>query len=244
MKKLTVLSVFLLSVVSLLAGQMTAEEVIAKYLKAIGGEKNLKAVKSVMMQGTTFAQGMSLQMRTYVVLPKKAYFEVLMGDMVISSGGTNGVDAWQQSPMGTFYLEGDLKEKIMKQAELFHLLDYKKQGIRVAYVGEELAKGKKAHRILAVTEKTDTISYWFDAETCYLIKAASPAGVKEMLQYKKVGDVVFSHKIKTAAPEGELVITFDSIAVNIEMSDSLFIMPKNAKPMPDLSKPAVESKGK
>jgi hypothetical protein len=49
--------------------------------------------------------------------------------------------------------------------------------------------------------------------------------------------LVFSYKIQAEGPEGEVMISLDSIALNVPVPDSLFIMPADAVPLPDELQP-------
>lgn len=219
------------------AAEPSAESVVADYLASIGGEKNLQQVKSLVLTGTTYTQSLPLAVRLFIKPPDRAYNELLMEGQVFSSGGTDGESAWQSTPLGTFYLEGDLKESAQQQADFFPLLDYRKQGLTLSYTGEAFVKGKRTHKVMVVTPEADTSFCYFDAAKHYLLKQESSTGVVVFSKYRPVGDLTIFHKLNTDGPDGELLITFDSIAVNVPVPDSLFVMPADAEPLPDKFKP-------
>ncbi|MFH2056742.1 MAG: hypothetical protein ABIJ61_12350 [bacterium] len=217
--------------------QPTAESVIAAYFESIGGEENLLRVKSLFLSGTTYTQSLPLEVRLYIKPPNKAYNELLMEGQIFSSGGTDGNNAWQSTPLGTFFLDGDLKLSAQQQADFFPLLDYRKRGMKLTYLGETFVKGKKSHKIQVVTAEADTSFCYFDDKDHFLLKQESRTGSVLFSKYRPVGNLVIFHKLNTEGAEGELLITFDSIAVNIPIPDSLFVMPADAEPLPEKFKP-------
>ncbi len=240
MKKIFVI-LFLLPIFLAFAGQSDkkADQIVDKYVSAIGGADRLNGVTSVVMYGTMFAQGLPLDMKMSVVPPDKAYLELSVSGMAFGGGGTDGTNAWQKTPIGTFYLTDNLKDAATKQGDVFPLLDYKKRGIEVTFVGDALVKGKDALKVRAVSG-SDTTYHYFDANSYYLLKSESNAGSLEMSQYKPVGDIVMSHKLSGHSAEGDMTIDYDSIFVNVPVPDSLFVMPADAKPLPKSMEPGSQ----
>jgi len=228
------------------AGDMTADELIAKHVAAIGGEKALKAVESVYLEGKMFMQGAQLDTRAYIIPPNKGFMEILMNGAVVGGAASNGKEAWQTQMGQTFYLEGEMKEKIESQMMLFPLLDYKDRSCTVEYQGEEMVKGKNAYKLVYATPTGDTTQYYFDTESFYIVKESAADAASNLSDYKKVGDVLFAHKITTASQQGRVMITYDSVATNVTIPDSLFVMPADAKPLPKMPgmPPAEEKEGK
>jgi hypothetical protein len=64
-----------------------------------------------------------------------------------------------------------------------------------------------------------------------------------MSEHRKVGDIVFTHKVTGQGFEGEMMMTFDSIQVNVPVPDSLFVMPADARPLPQSLAPAAGESG-
>ena len=147
MRKLLIALVLLACAAYAAAGEMTADDLLAKHSKAIGGEKNIRAAKSIYMQGSYTMRGMPLQMKVYMRPPDKGYMEFSMNKMIVGSGGSNGKDAWQTQMGQTYYLEGEAQKGMTRQMDLFPLLDYQKKGGKAKYAGEAKVEGKKAHKL-------------------------------------------------------------------------------------------------
>ena len=150
MKKICalLLAMFVLSAVPVMA-EMTADEIIAKHLEASGGEAAMRGVKSIVMKGSMFMQGMPLDIQMFMVPPTKSFIKVSMNNMMVGGGGTNGTEAWasqvdQTMAMHTYQLTGEEKDEADKQSDQFIFLDYKKKGATVKNLGEDVVKGAKA----------------------------------------------------------------------------------------------------
>ena len=103
MKKFLVLLVLFAAAAYAVAGEMTVDDLLAKHLKAIGGEKNVRAVESFYMQGTFLMQGMPLRLKVHLIPPDKGHMELSMNNVVMGNGGTNGKEAWQTQMGETYY---------------------------------------------------------------------------------------------------------------------------------------------
>lgn len=233
-KLFTTAVLLLVLTASLAAAEMTADGLIAKYFAACGGEQSLRALKSMTMQGTMFTQGMSLGMKIQYVLPNKSFTEILMNGVPMQIIGANGKDAWMKGPMGTFYMTGEEKKQALRQADVFPLLNYKKNGAKVKYIGEDLVKGAKAYKLEYVAADMDTVTYYFDATTFQALKQKHGDATVTLSDYKKVGAVVMPFKINIQSAQQQLAMNIDTIAVDAIVPDSLFIMPKDAKPLDSL----------
>jgi len=241
MKKLLVTFLIAALSASAFAADMTADDLIAKYITAMGGEDNIRATKSMFLKGSMFMGGTALEMKMWVVPPDKSYSEVSMNNMVMGGGGCNAEDAWATQMGQTFYLEGDMKESARQQADMFPLLDHKKKDFKVKYAGEATVKGEPAQKMEFVSAKGDTSFYFFDANTFYLVKKEDKGSTTSFSKFEKVGNLMWPHKLTVSSLQGQQMITFDSIAVNIEVADSLFVMPEGAQPVPGMHTPPADS---
>jgi len=220
---------------SLIAAEMTADGLITKYLTACGGEQNLRAMKSMTMKGTMFAQGQNLEMKVSYVIPGKSHVEMGMGGIPMQTITTNGKDAWMKHPMvGNVYLSGEEKADAMRQANLFPLLDYKKSGAKVKYLGEDMVKGAKAYKLEFVGADNDTVVYSLDATTFLTVKEKSNRATVISSDYRKVANIMIPYKINVQSGTQSMMMSIDSVTINATVPDSLFVMPKDAKSLDSL----------
>jgi hypothetical protein len=233
-KMMLAATLLMILVASLIAAEMTADDLIAKYFAATGGEQSFRALKSMTTKGSIFMQGQSADVKVSYVVPGKSYMEVSMGGMPVSIVATNSKDAWVKNPMGTYFMTGADKASAVRQADLFPLLDYKKSGAKVKYLGEDMVKGAKAYKLEYVSATKDTVIYFFDATTFFTVKEKRNDATVMMSDYKKAGSIMMPYKVNIQAAAQAMMITIDTVTINAPVPESLFVMPKDAKSMDSL----------
>lgn len=217
---------------SLFAAEMTADDLIANYLTACGGE-SFRALKSMTMKGTIYVESQALDVKVSYTAPDKMYMENSMNGTVMQATATNGKDAWVKNPMGVFFMSGEDKVSAMRLANRFPLFDYGKSGAKVRYLGEDKVKGAKAYKLEYVGANNDTVIYFFDATTYLIVKEKYNDATVMMSKYKKVGDLIFPYNLNIKQAES-IMIEFDTIAINVAIPGGLFVMPRDARSLDSL----------
>jgi len=172
---------------------MTADDVMKKYIAAIGGEKALSAVKDekVVMEGSL--QGMTLKMTSLKKVGK-------VKEVVDANGATvqkmvfDGTKGYQEVQGQKQNLEGDDLTDAQEKADLLADLHPEKYGIKRTLMGIEQVNGKDAYKVEAAKGDDKSIEY-YEAATGYLVKkvetAQMPDGssislATEMSDYKEI----------------------------------------------------------
>ena len=242
LKTFRLLPIALLLIAGSLFGQ-TADELVQKFIEAEGGYKALKAIKTLKMEGKVITQqGMEFPWVIYIKRPLKIRMEsTVQGQTMVQA--FDGKTGWWIVPfMGStepqLMPEEQLKD-IKEQADIDGpLVDYKKKGNKVEYLGKEEVEGTDAYK-LKVTLKDGEIRYvYLDAEYYLPIKAVTKRKRQDteitvetyMGDYKKVAGVLMPHSLESKM-NGKTVsqITIEKITPNIAIDDSLFAMPKKAE---------------
>jgi outer membrane lipoprotein-sorting protein len=233
------------------AHAQTADELVAKNLKANGGIDALKAVQGMKITGRVTLPaaggggGMEIPMTIVTKRPNRFRQESeFNGQKIVVA--FDGTKAWMINPMlgqaGVMPIEGDRLEVVKQQADLDGpLVDYKTKGTTIEVQGLETIDGKQAHK-LKVTPKTGrSITLYLDAETGLEAKtvmqapadAAGPGAPAATLEsvfsnYQKVGSLTMPHTIQQKANGQVLQINIDKIELSPAADDSLFAMPSGA----------------
>jgi zinc protease len=97
---------------------MTAEKVIASYVTAIGGAKNLKKVKDVTIKMSATVQGMTIEGLTYRKAPDKFYSSISMGPNVLQKQVFDGTRGKMSGMGGSQEITGDDLKQLKYQATL------------------------------------------------------------------------------------------------------------------------------
>jgi hypothetical protein len=154
----------------------TADEVIQKYITAVGGADAWKKVKSVRMIGAVNYNGTELPV-TVTFLTKKAM------RAEYSMNGMTGYDivtdkeGWTFNPfMGQKEAQAKTAEEVKEnqdQLDQMPLLDYKTKGHKVVYIGKDDIAGNACYKLqlTLATGKEETL--YFDAKSYYQVRAVS-----------------------------------------------------------------------
>jgi outer membrane lipoprotein-sorting protein len=237
-----------LAVVALIAAPAQAQdldEVLNNYYEAIGGLEAWQSVQSMKMTGKMMMGGMGIEAPFTVMAkrPNMARIEfVFQGITGIQA--YDGETAWQVMPFtgntDPEEVPDDQAEDLWETADVDGpLVGWEESGHTVELLGMEETEGTQAYK-LKVTLNTGSVQYYYlDSEYFVPIRME---GVREVQgrtvefetivsDYKEVGGLMIAHSIEArpkGAPAGQAV-TIDLVELDIEMADSLFVMPEKSE---------------
>lgn len=170
MKKLTALFVLLFIAVTFSAKADKIDDIIAKNIKAHGGEKAMKEMKSSYVEMEMNMMGMAMPMKSWMKGTDKMRVEVsVMGQNTITV--QNGKKMWVKAGGKT----KELTPEEMAAQETQNLtsnpvannilLDYKANGFVANYKGTENIEGKTCDVIELVQDTTLTMYWYIDQAT-------------------------------------------------------------------------------
>ncbi len=213
---------------------MNADNLISKYENAIGGKENIGKINTLNAVSTAELSVNGQVVPGEVVSQKKApnkLYNVSDFGIFKSEIWVNGIGAWSsQSGQPSVAQEGEAKEKMMFEAEMFSVLALKKHG----YTLEVLGKQDK-YILMSAKSKSGTVStYYFDKDNFLLIKLEfsieGPNGVKEIWSivsedYADYQGVKLPKVQKTISPSFIIKI-MTNYEVNREIDDAVFMPQK------------------
>jgi outer membrane lipoprotein-sorting protein len=238
------------------ASAQTADELVAKNLKAKGGLDNLKAVQGMKITGRLTLPGagggggMEIPMTIVTKRPNRFRQESeFQGNKIVAA--FDGTKAWMINPMTgqstPQQITGDRLEMVKQQADLDGpLVDYKTKGTTIEVQGVETVDGKQVHKLKVTPKSGRAVTLYLDAETGLEAKtvmeapadAAGPGAPAATLEtvfsnYQTVGGgLIMAHTIQQKANGQVMQINIDKIEVSPGVDDSLFAMPSAAPPAP------------
>jgi outer membrane lipoprotein-sorting protein len=221
----------------------TADELIAKNIKAKGGMDKIKAMKSLRATGR---MALSPEMEAPFVMVLKRPNQMRMEFTLQGMTGVQAYDgktAWAVMPfMGKKDPEAMAPEdaKMVEEQSDFDgpLVDYKAKGNVVELAGREQVEGVNAYK-LKITRKDGEIRYlYLDPEAYLEIASDATRNVHgtEMEIYSTIGDykdvngVMLAHSIESG-PKGSTMkqkMTVDKYEVNVDAPATSFVMPATA----------------
>jgi hypothetical protein len=158
----------------------TADEVINKYIDAMGGKDKLNSIKTLYMEGVTVMQnGNEIDAKIYREQNKLSRREISFG-MGSTVSIVTDKEGWFSNPRNGGAFEAIPAERLTaQQAELDirgALVDYAAKGSAVELLGKEKVGDKDAYKIKLTPKTGNEIIYYIDANTYYLIRETRKGG--------------------------------------------------------------------
>jgi outer membrane lipoprotein-sorting protein len=178
MKKIALLLCLSVSVFSLNA--QTADEIINKYIDAMGGKDKLLSIKSIYMEGTSVMQnGTEISQKSWKV-DGKLFRQEINSAMFNFAMVVTDKEGWRQNPRAGGAFEPMTAEQVanmqvqMDCAGAF--VDYATKGHKVELIGKEDIEGTPVYKIKITYKSGNEANYYFDASTYYILRMGAKGG--------------------------------------------------------------------
>lgn len=232
------LIVLLLAAASAAAADLTADQVIEKYIASTGGYAKIKAVQGMRWTGIYSAGEAPIP---FVILRKRPNFyrwdRDIKGQAVVLS--YDGQTAWWINPFTDQLkpaLMPEVDAKNLRGEAVFEdeLIDYKLKGNRVELLGFDDVDGQQAYK-LKVTRKDGAVErYYINADNFLKIEQSFvfTANNKEFelftyyQDFKAVNGVLFPYHIERDFAGQHRVIDIKAIEINPRLDEAAFHMPR------------------
>jgi outer membrane lipoprotein-sorting protein len=245
MKKTILLCVAVLLAMSSSFAQ-TADEVIEKYLTAVGGKEKLAAIKTVKMTGKGKQQGMEFPLIMHQKAPNKQKQTINFQGKEIVISSFDGKEMWTTNFMNMKpeKSEAEDSENAALDEDIPDLFyEYQKKGYKIELEGEESIEGTDCYRIkltkkpIKVDGKTEenVSQYYFDKENGVMIlmkmtgKKGPSKGVtidSYFSDYQEVNGLVMPYTISQKVNGQEVFsINIEKIEFNVAIDDKEFGFP-------------------
>ncbi|MEJ8758394.1 insulinase family protein [Pontibacter sp. H259] len=220
------------SAAAALPADVTAEKVLANYIKAIGGKANIDKVKDITVTSNATIQGMPLVITQQQKGTDKFAALVSMNNNPLQRVIINGSKGKMEAPMQGVNKDMSAEELATQKLEsdMFAHLRYDKLGIKTKVTGLEDVDGKEAYVVEATQANGQKTLHYFDKNTGLLLKDVksmqSPQGVltqtKNYSNYKEVNGIKLPHTVETSVGPQVIKADVKSVEVNKGISDDTF----------------------
>jgi hypothetical protein len=218
----------------------TADSIIARYLRTIGGLDHIQAVTTLRRVGRIIGGG---GFEAAVVeehkRPNKVRedFTILGMTQVTAYDGQNG---WRISPFqgkkDAEALGEDELRGIVEDADFDEpLVNWQQKGNKVEYTGPDQFEGTDVYKIKATLPNGDSYTYFLDTDYCVPIKVEVRRTIRGAEQsyetvlgnYKAVNGwfLPFSFESRAIGGSEGSKVALDSIEANVPIDDSRFARP-------------------
>src|ERR1051325_2217003 len=218
----------------------TAEEIIGKYIKAVGGMQRIDAVKTLRRTGKfTGGGGFEAEVLQENKRPAMVREEFIIQGMsgINAYDGKNG---WKIDPFGgkkdPEALGEDEMKCIVEDADFDGaLVNYQQKGIKVEYAGTEPVEGTDAYNLKLTMPDGEIRHYYLDTEYYVPIKYEVQRTVRGAQRefeivfgdYKSVNGWYLPFSIETGrkGSQNRSKVTYGKIEANVALANARFVMP-------------------
>jgi len=175
---------FLLSAIILFCASgvmsQTVDEVINKYVEAIGGKDKLNALQSIYMETVSVMQnGNEMTAKMWKVNGKLVRREINFGMGSMTSVVTDK-EGWNSNPRNGNKFEPVTPEALqMQQGEMDcagPLVDYKAKGHTAELLGKEDVEGTECYKVKLTLKSGRDLTYYIDTKNYYVIRMKTKGG--------------------------------------------------------------------
>jgi len=179
-KWINLLLVLAFSLTYLPSQAQTVDEIVNKYIDAMGGKEKLNSIKSLHMEGVAVGQNGNEINTTVWKADKKLWRSEVsfgMGSLTILITDKEG---WIANPRNNGTFEPIPADRIQNQQQELDcagpLVDYAAKGHKAELIGKEDVEGKPAYRIKLTLANAQEITYFIDAQSFYIIRELRKGG--------------------------------------------------------------------
>lgn len=231
----------LLALAAMPLAAQTADEIVSKYIKTIGGMDKLQAVQTVRRSGKfTGGGGFEARVNEEKKRPDLIRQEFLIQGMV-GVNAYDGKSGWKVEPwQGKKEAEplGEDEQKQIEEDADFDgpLVNYAAKGNKVEYMGIDQVEGDDTYKLKVTLKNGDVQYYYMDTDYYVPIKIETQRFVRgeqrdfeTMLgDYKQVDGVYFPYSFETGAKGSPFrqKITVDKVEVNVPIAETRFAEPR------------------
>ncbi|MCS7052941.1 MAG: hypothetical protein NZM09_04315 [Ignavibacterium sp.] len=205
------------------------EEIIERYISAIGGAENLNKVqdRTTIMRGNAMDQTITLIIKQKAPNKFRQEIKVAGMDQVLIYDGEKAVMKIGDQQMD---VPEEQLDQLKVEAAMELLLNPEEYGVTFSYEGEEMVDNKKCDVLKMQTESGVISKIYFDKESGLKVlekkSTVTPMGSMEQTiefsDYKEVAGVKYPHKLKQSFGPQSVEVTVSSIKVNTNLSDDIF----------------------
>jgi len=219
----------------------TADEIIARFVKTVGGAEKIQSIRTLRRVGKfTGDDGFEAVVVVESSRPNKVREEFSIQGMT-GVNAYDGANGWKIDPFGGKKDPESLSEEemrsIVEDSDFDEpLINYQQKGNKVELVGMDQIEGTDVYKLKVTLKSGDTRYYYMDTDSYVPIKYETKRIIRGTPQetettlgdYKQVGGwyLPFSLETRQKGSSGSQKITFDRIEFNVPIDSTRYNRPK------------------
>jgi hypothetical protein len=228
----------------------TADEIVKKYLDAVGGVDAWKKLESIKQVGTltlVTQGGMSISFSTFAARPNLTRQEGEFQGMKFIEA-YDGKIAWTVNPFAgakdPTKKGKDETDEAAKESFEDEFIDYATKGNKIELMGNEEIEGTKTFKVKLTRKSGEDRFYFFDAQTFLpiMVRTVGQTGQSKgvtmetyMSDYKKVEGIMVPYSVEQKSNgESQVIIKAEKVELNAKLNKKeIFDFPETAAPAVD-----------
>lgn len=223
----------------------TADDIIARYIKTIGGIDRIQALQTLRRTGRfTGGGGFEAVVVQENKRPNRVRQEFSLQGMtgINAYDGRTGwkIEPWQGKKDPEALSEEELRDITEESDFDGPLINYQQKGNRVELVGTEQVEGTDAFKLKVTLANGDVRTYYMDTDyyvpiridTKRMIRGAEQETETSLGDYKQVAGVYLPYSFETGqrGSQDRGKITYQKIEANVPLDDQRFTQPGPGAP--------------
>lgn len=218
------------------AAAPTVDEILDKYVKALGGKEAIEKLTSRTGKGTMELEGMGLSgpIETYAKAPSKNAMFIDFQGVGKFVKVFDGEKAYELNPMeGLREIAGIELAQFKRSSDFYESLNYKKHFTKLEVQGKEKVGEADAYVVVGTPAAGDPEKLYFAVESGLLVRADMNAETAQgklaieayLSDYKEVDGVKVPHSLRQVSSAVTFVIKLSEVKNNVTIDDAKFAKP-------------------
>ena len=232
------------------ASAQTADEIVEKFIKTVGGMEKIQAVKSLRRTGKFsggggFEAAVVEENRRPNLVRQEFNIQGMTGVTAYDGKAGWKIEPWNGKKDAEALSEEEMKS-IVEDSDLDGpLVNYRAKGVRVEYVGVDEVEGTDAYKLKVTMPTGDVRLYYMDTDyyvpikidTKRMVRGAEREYETILGDYKEVGGWYLPFSVESGVKGGPFrsKVTYEKIEPNVALDDARFAKPAPPAAAPDAS---------
>jgi len=216
-----------------------AADLIARYLKEIGGEDKVMSFTSSHESGTLeiAGQGLTGTFDIYSAKPDKFLLKITLGPIGTIQSGYDGKVGWSLNPFtGPQLIDGKQLTQLQEESDFYPNYKLGEKYTTIETVEKTTYEGQDCYKVRLVSKSGREIMEYFAVDTGLIVGTTSVAETEggsvpvsvAVSDYKKFDGVLMATKTIQKAASQQLIFTLSAVEHNA-VKDDTFALPAEVK---------------